>query len=95
MALIKCNECQKEISDKAISCPFCGNPTQQQPKDSIMKVEVERTSKYWKKRGLIGAFLVLLTFITMFSSPGLGSFFLFVTLGWVVYVGIGRWWSNG
>ncbi len=26
MALISCPECQKEISDKATSCPFCGYP---------------------------------------------------------------------
>ena len=26
MALIKCNECGKEISDKAKVCPNCGNP---------------------------------------------------------------------
>lgn len=26
MALIKCSECQREISDKAKSCPNCGNP---------------------------------------------------------------------
>ena|GEM_PF-5502651 len=26
MALIKCSECQKEISDKASACPNCGNP---------------------------------------------------------------------
>ena len=26
MALIKCSECGKEISDKATSCPKCGNP---------------------------------------------------------------------
>ena len=26
MALIKCNECQKEISDKATTCPNCGAP---------------------------------------------------------------------
>ena len=26
MALIKCEECGKEISDKAIACPHCGNP---------------------------------------------------------------------
>ena len=27
MSLIKCYECGKEISDKAISCPNCGAPT--------------------------------------------------------------------
>jgi len=26
MALIKCKECGKEISDKAVSCPHCGCP---------------------------------------------------------------------
>lgn len=26
MALIKCTECQKEISDQALSCPHCGFP---------------------------------------------------------------------
>jgi len=29
MALIKCSECKKEISDKAQSCPNCGNPVNQ------------------------------------------------------------------
>jgi len=32
MALINCSECGKEVSDKATSCPNCGNPiNQQQP----------------------------------------------------------------
>ena len=26
MALIKCEECGKEVSEKAVSCPNCGNP---------------------------------------------------------------------
>jgi TM2 domain-containing membrane protein YozV len=26
MALIKCSECNKEVSDKATSCPGCGAP---------------------------------------------------------------------
>lgn len=29
MALIKCPECGREISDKAISCPGCGCPVEQ------------------------------------------------------------------
>jgi hypothetical protein len=33
MALIRCSECQKEISDKADSCPSCGAPVaKSQPK---------------------------------------------------------------
>ena len=30
MALIKCTECRKEVSDKAVSCPNCGNPINQE-----------------------------------------------------------------
>ncbi len=26
MALVNCKECGKEVSDRAISCPNCGNP---------------------------------------------------------------------
>ena len=33
MALIKCSECGKEISDKATSCIHCGNPIKRQKKE--------------------------------------------------------------
>ena len=26
MALIKCSECGRDVSDRAVSCPACGNP---------------------------------------------------------------------
>ncbi len=32
MALIKCSECEKEISDKSINCIHCGNPIQKESK---------------------------------------------------------------
>lgn len=28
MALIKCEECGKEISDRAVACPNCGCPVE-------------------------------------------------------------------
>ena len=31
LALIKCYECEKEISDKAPACPHCGAPKEEQP----------------------------------------------------------------
>ncbi len=30
MALIKCNECKKEISDQAEACPHCGSPVKKE-----------------------------------------------------------------
>ena len=37
MALIKCAECSKEISDKATTCPHCGSPTKFALKNSEEK----------------------------------------------------------
>ena len=36
MALIKCPECELQVSDKALSCPHCGYP---------MKKESEKKSR--------------------------------------------------
>ena len=35
MALIKCSECGKDVSDKASSCPNCGNPIIVPKKDRV------------------------------------------------------------
>ena len=37
MALIKCPECGKEISDKALACPNCGNPLRESTSEQIIK----------------------------------------------------------
>lgn len=95
MALIKCSECQREISDKAESCPSCGNLIAQNVDNEIKPVEIELTSKLWKKKSLWGVLLVFIAFITMFRSVGWGFFLLFIAFCWAIYVGIGRWWTNG
>ena len=43
MALIKCYECSKEISDKAVNCPHCGAP---KPEKSI--IEENRNENIFK-----------------------------------------------
>ena len=40
MALIECPECNKEVSDRAISCPHCGFPIA-----DIQKTESQHTVK--------------------------------------------------
>lgn len=37
MALIKCPECELQVSDKALSCPHCGYPMQTAPKKNYHK----------------------------------------------------------
>jgi len=72
MALIKCSECGKEVSDNAISCPSCGNPINaaKNPEirisafpDQSLKIEPELTSKKWKKVKLISWIVIALGFI--------------------------------
>lgn len=41
MALIKCSECGKQVSDKATSCPNCGAPIKNLTNDVIM-IQVDR-----------------------------------------------------
>lgn len=47
MALIKCPECGKEISDKAISCPGCGYPIYK----TEMETEQDRVNIRNKNKG--------------------------------------------
>ena len=40
MALIKCPECGKEISDKASNCPSCGYPIEALSPEGTVKIKV-------------------------------------------------------
>ncbi|PHM17210.1 MAG: hypothetical protein CJD30_07385 [Sulfuricurvum sp. PD_MW2] len=42
MPLIKCYECEKEISDKALSCPHCGAPATSEPKEEEPTIELNK-----------------------------------------------------
>ena len=50
MALIKCSECGKDVSDKAASCPGCGNPiaVPEAMVDTPNKVSTEEISQMRK-----------------------------------------------
>lgn len=55
MALIKCSECGKEISDKATTCIHCGCPVSAMEKKEIRKVEYKKWEELiWnEKRNII------------------------------------------
>lgn len=58
MALIKCKECGKEISDKAKVCPHCGNPitTNKKKKKSYEELtfqEKKKIKEIMRKKGLL------------------------------------------
>ena len=45
MALIKCPECGREVSDKALSCPNCGYPISQDPLEWAMDFETSPSAQ--------------------------------------------------
>jgi hypothetical protein len=40
MALIKCHECGKEISDKANACPNCGCPLSEMVTSGVVRIKI-------------------------------------------------------
>jgi len=66
MALIKCSECNREVSTKAGVCPHCGNPikgnrvTLETAPGRPIQTEPVLVSKKWKKRSLISLGITLL-----------------------------------
>lgn len=82
MSLIKCSECQKEVSDKASSCPSCGNPINatKSPVAQVItnpsnpvKIDLEFTSKKWKKAKLISWGVIILGIIITGSEQPVSS----------------------
>jgi uncharacterized membrane protein YvbJ len=58
MALIKCPECSKEVSDKAPSCPHCGSPiaaAREQNETGVMITTIQETSKKFKLQIVLSA----------------------------------------
>lgn len=62
MSLIKCNECGKEISDKATTCPNCGCPISVKPKDEAIKNNAK------KKKSHTPSILIIIICIIAFSA---------------------------
>ena len=65
MAMIYCNECGKEISDKADKCPHCGCPVNFGKKENTLEKQEKSNNG---KIGLIGFIISLLGLI--FSAGG-------------------------
>lgn len=91
MALTKCNECGKKVSDRAISCPNCGNPLNKKPSCTVDDLKENRKTSYGNIRlgfGITNLSIGLLIFIAVLSSTGgiegnilqmSGAWFMFIT----------------
>lgn len=95
MALVKCPECDKEISSIAEACPHCGRPMKTGHRT------VEQTSKRLKLQkplsvliAIIGLLLVL-TDLDGSQMGGVGILLMFIGLIWFFVVAIMVWWKHG
>lgn len=78
MALIKCSECGRDVSDKASSCPNCGNPIGMNDlkvqvstvTKKPIQVEPLLVNKRWKKAKLISWAAIILGLVIMGNSGG-------------------------
>ena len=104
MAMIKCAECSRDISDKAVSCPHCGAPLQPRSTQVTGTVVIESTSKTWKLVWLISS-LSLFTGLGLvglnFGRPGPSTWLasigiLMASFGFIGMIAgkFGAWWNH-
>ena len=91
MALIKCSECQKEISDKAVSCPYCGCPTGQPIKTLVQLDSAPHKRRKYKTWSLVFTpmfiFGLMFGLISIFSGET-GKIIIWFIIGFVGFIGM-------
>lgn len=87
MALIKCKECGKEMSDKAEVCPHCGYSEKKAQEKALLKPPMERKSKY------IAAVIGFLFFYVGAHEFYLGK--IGNGIAWIGFFLLFGWWVPG
>jgi hypothetical protein len=108
MALIKCPECGREISDKAPNCPNCGyvqdTASVKGSVDDAINVNVnkiEKTGKKWKSMKIWGWISIIVGFCFIGSDPKfegpfvVGIILLIFGVIWLISAKFGNWWDRG
>jgi hypothetical protein len=86
MALIKCPECRKEVSDKAVNCPFCGY--------AFRSVTVEQTGKVWKLVKLMSVLMLVVGAMFYKQNQLLSNMLLTFGVIFFIVSSFGKWWNN-
>lgn len=85
MAIIRCSECGKEISDKAVSCPACGYPVEVVDEVSVyseatvktqpaMSLPAKKTDSFKILRIIVGCICGLIFGVSFAVASGGGIF---------------------
>jgi predicted RNA-binding Zn-ribbon protein involved in translation (DUF1610 family) len=81
MSLLKCQECGKEISDQAASCPNCGAPT----KHGRIETKRERSKRRGNVQGA-GCLMMILALVLGFTVIGAPFAVIFGLIGLAVLI---------
>lgn len=69
MALIKCSECGQMISDKATSCPKCGNPINTVPSGGYQQPSDNKNNTWlYILIGILGVIAIIVAFSVLSTS---------------------------
>lgn len=80
MALIKCPECNHEISDQASSCPHCGFPISKKPSE-VKDDNIKKSFTVAYRSGPGGIVGVVITVFVLSIIALIGSMFCFIYSG--------------
>ena len=103
MALIKCPECSRDVSDKATVCPHCARPLARTSYRQGPVQVIERTGRRWKGVRVLGWLLILVAAFLLFGkwagddSRGVAAGLAIGLAGVVCLVTsrAGAWWYHG
>ena len=104
MSLIKCPDCEKQISDSATSCPNCGRPNKQQKNETQT---IELTNKSLKMQSALAMLVIFIGFIAIAIgitgegkapdqfAKNIGIILTIVGFIWLFVVKAQTWWKHG
>jgi len=103
VALIKCQECERDVSSKATACPHCGYPLTPTALGPRPVQVVERTAKGWKAIRALGWLLILAGGVVVVRELGANDAKRITPGWWICGAGVaclvtsraGAWWYHG
>lgn len=100
MALVKCQDCGNDVSNRATACPKCGGPISgAAPLTEQSTVTTQQTSKPYKVLLMLGVVMICVGMVSCLASNGTPS----TATGLMFAAGLllciagksGAWWHHG
>lgn len=104
MAIVKCGECGREVSNKAQACVGCGAPVAAAAMEAAATgkpvTTTEQTSKRFKGHTAGATICLILSTIWLFGSinsgsTGLPAILTLASLIWLIWSKTSAWWHHG